>query len=352
MTWQGEGSQPALWPRRAREPDRLPSPMATVFLNGRFIAQDEAAVSAFDAGFQHGVGLFETMSARLDEAGQAKIFRLEAHLERLSESARILGLSTQLRIHALAEAVATTVERAALPKARVRLTITGGDLNLLARRAAASLEGAAPPPSRVDPTILIVAQPATQYPPEMFERGISAVIGDARINPLDPMSGHKTLTYWGRLRELQAAATKHAGEAILFMVSNHLAGGCVSNIFLYTGGSLLTPIARGEEELVAGQGSHSAGDIPRLQTGALLPSPVLPGITRQWVADWAADQQVPTIRRMLTIDDLLAADEVFLTNSSWGVLPVVQVEQEQIGSGAVGGLTADLRRAWQVDAEG
>ena len=63
---------------------------------------------------------------------------------------------------------------------------------------------------------MIVVQPATEYPAEMFERGVMAVIADMRVNPLDPMSGHKTLNYWGRLRELQAAAAKRAGEAIVF----------------------------------------------------------------------------------------------------------------------------------------
>lgn len=321
-------------------------------------------VSAFDAGFQHAVGLFETMSARLDPGGKARVFRLESHLERLIGSAEALGLSTTLRIHALAEAVAATVERAELPHVRVRLTITGGDLNLLGRPAGAvpGTEGLAegePPrqaPRGLDPTILIVAQPATPYPPDMFERGVTATIGDTRTNPLDPMSGHKTLNYWGRLRELQKAAARQAGEALLFMVTNHLAGGCVSNIFLFKDGSLLTPIARGEEDEVAASEESASGggasSVPRLATGDVLPSAVLPGITRGWVRSWAEAQDVPVVRRMLTIDDVLGAEEVFLTNSSWGILPVVRIEKEMIGSGTVGGLTADVRRAWLMESTG
>lgn len=50
-------------------------------------------------------------------------------------------------------------------------------------------------------------------------------------------------------------------------------------------------------------------------------------------------------RRMLSIDELLDADEVMLTNSSWGLLPVTKVEQKQIGRGKVGPLTEQLRRA-------
>jgi len=321
--------------------------MATVFLNGKFYTQDEARVSAFDAGFQHGVGLFETMSARIDGDGRGEIFRLEDHLQRLIESARDLGLSDELRAGPLAEATLRTVEESALERARVRLTITGGDLNLLGRRHAgtearrhegeARQSGAA-----VQPTIMIVAQPATEYPAEMFERGVGVVVADARLNPLDPMAGHKTLNYWGRLRELQAAAAKQAGEAIVFQVTNHVAGGCVSNLFVVKGGVVLTPIARGEEEGTQGQRDQGT-------KGVALPSPVLPGITRKWVIQWAAGRGMGVSRRMLSIDDVLGADEVFLTNSSWGVMPVVRVEKEMIGDAAVGEVAHAARQAWLAD---
>ncbi len=306
--------------------------MATVFLNGRFISAEEATLSAFDAGLQHGVGLFETMTARF-AAGEAEIPRLEEHLDRLRKSAKELGLSDALRTHALAEAVCKTVEKSKLPRSRVRLTVTGGDLNLLARKP----EGATPAgevPARIDPTVLIVAQPATEYPEAMFERGVPAAIADLRLNPLDPMSGHKTLNYWARLRELQAAAAKKAGEAIVFTVSNHVAGGCVSNVFVAKNGVLLTPIARGEE-----------GGGVRTASGAYLPSPVLPGVTRKAVMTLARERGFECVTRMLAIDDLLEADEVFLTNSSWGVLPVVRLEREEIGGGEVGEKTRALRAA-------
>lgn len=304
--------------------------MATVFLNGRFVDADEARVSAFDAGFQHGVGLFETMSARLAN-GVVAVFRLEEHIERLIGSAGELGLSMSLKAPALAEAVTKTVLESGLPRARVRLTVTGGDLNLLARGkndAGGAKAG--------DPTVLIVAQPATEYPPEMFERGVMVSVADLKLNPFDPMAGHKTLNYWGRLRELQVAAAKKAGEALVFTVTNHLAGGCVSNVFLVKGGEIVTPIARGEEA----EGK-----------GIAIPSPVLPGITRGWVVEWAARRRIRVHTRMVTIEDVLGADEVFLTNSSWGVLPVVAVEKKEIGDGEVGEMTGEVRGGWEMEQE-
>lgn len=296
----------------------------TVFLNGKFVHHDDARVSAFDAGFQHGVGLFETMTAQTTPDGVV-VRDLDEHLDRLQASAAALGLSDELRTGPLGEAVVETVSRSGLGRARVRLTLTGGDLNLLQTTGRSGQQ----------PTILIHATPTTPYPDEMFENGAMATLAQARANPLDPTAGHKTLNYWWRLRELQDAAAKGAGEAIIFQVSNHLAGGCVSNLFAVSAGNLITPIAQGEEDEIG---------TPETREGRI-PSPVLPGITRMRVIEKAEAMGVKTTRRMMTIDDLLDADEVFLTNSSWGVLPVVRVEAESIGDGKVGEVTRKLRGA-------
>ncbi len=106
----------------------------------------------------------------------------------------------------------------------------------------------------------------------------------------------------------------------------------MSNIFLVKNGELLTPIARGEE----------------VKGG--LPSPVLPGITRGAVMEYAAARQMACRRVMLSVEEMLGADEVFLTNSSWGVLPVVSVvglgEKKAIGDGVPGRVTGELREEW------
>ena len=86
------------------------------------------------------------------------------------------------------------------------------------------------------------------------------------------------------------------------------------------------------------------------EAGALA-SPVLPGITRRAVMQLAAEDGIATSVRGLDINDVLGADEVFLTNSSWGVLPVRAIEREQVGDGAVGPVTTQLREAWLACVE-
>ena len=290
-----------------------------VWLNGSWVARDEARISAFDAGFQHAVGLFETMTAR-----NGRIFRLRDHLERLRRSALELRLTEALHIEPLAEVAAQVLERNGLREARVRLTLTGGDLNMLQTTGARAAHS---------PTILIVAQPPTRYPDELYAKGVRVVVADGRINPLDRTEGHKTLTYWSRLAALQDAGAVGASEAVWFSVTNHLACGCVSNVFLLRDGVLLTPYARGEE-------ARSA-----------LPAPVLPGVTRATVLELAAELGMPSEKTMLSIDDVFAAEEIFLTNSSWGLMPVIGSERTQIGSGTPGACFARLREAYRERVE-
>ncbi|MBL1217782.1 MAG: hypothetical protein D8M59_09835 [Planctomycetes bacterium] len=291
-----------------------------VWLNGQIVERDDARVSAFDAGFQHGIGLFETM-----QSVNGQVYRLPAHLNRLAASANDLRLTAELNTDLLASAVQMMVEESDISRARVRLTITGGDLNLL------QTAGSSP----VTPTILIVVQPATPYPDELFEKGASAVIADGRANPLDRTAGHKTLNYWARLQALQQAAAARASEALWFGITNHLASGSVSNVFLVKDGRLQTPFARGEE------------------LDGSLPSPVLPGITRAAVMELAQEMGIESDVRMLDINDVEQADEVFLTNSSWGVLPIVNLEgRTEIGDGSVGEVTSALRSTLLRDVAG
>lgn len=293
-----------------------------VWVNGELIDGSEASVSVFDAGIQHGIGLFETMQAK-----GGTIFRARAHMERLARSAKELLLSDRLHIDPLVDAAHLAVSENGLEDARVRLTLTGGNLG-----SPTTSDG------HQDPTIFIVAQPPTIYPEAFFDQGVAVTIAPGRANPFSPDAGCKTLGYWSRIQALQVAAGQQAGESLWLTPMAHLASGSVSNLFLVADGVLRTPVARGEEE----------GD---------LPAPVLPGITRAAVIDLADDLGMGTQKTELTLDDLLEADEAFLTNSSWGVLPVnsllaharaeegsgVQLHRRPIAEGHVGATTVRLR---------
>ncbi len=283
-----------------------------IYLNGQMVNAEQATLSVHDAAFQHAVGLFETMHVQNGVA-----FALEAHLKRIQNSAMVLGLTKMLDVAPLAQAVEQTISHNEVTDARLRLTLTAGEVSLLKKTSS----------SEPMPTLMIEVTPPTQYDLKYFEEGILALIVPGGANPFDAMAGHKTLNYWPRLRTLRQAASVGAGEAIWLNVSNHLASGAVSNVFLVKGQTLLTPFARGEEA----QGA--------------LPAPVLPGITREIIIDLAQKQGLDVQRKMLSVEEMLDADEVFLTNSSWQVLPVSRIEKQTIAQGKAGPTTLTLRQA-------
>ncbi len=285
-----------------------------VYLNGQMVDQREAKISVGDAGLQHSVGLFETMGVY-----HGRVFRVQDHLQRLANSAATLGLTREIDLNQLSHAIEQTIEHNRLDHARLRLTVTAGTTSLL--RPSTDSDPA------IEPTVLVTPNEPITYDPAYFEQGVAVIIASSTTNPFDPTAGHKTLAYWQRLRTLRQAASTGAGEAIWLTTTNHIASGAVSNIFLVKDEQLFTPIARGEEV----QGS--------------LPAPVLPGITRATIIELAENTNISVTRRMLQINDLLEADEVFLTNSGWLMLPVNRVEKKQIGDGNVGPITRQLRTA-------
>lgn len=285
------------------------------FINGQFVDAAEARVGFFDAGFQHGIGLFETMLAR-----DGAVLRLEEHLERLATSARELRLFDPLRVEPLAEAVHLCLGQNGMKDARVRITLTAGDMG----KPFAGANAAGERPAAPQPTVAIHVQPPTRYPDELFANGVAVSIAEGRANPHDPFAAHKTLHYWPRIAALQRAGESGCAEALWFTIGNHLASGSVSSVFLVKDGRIRVPFARGEG----------------------VPSPVLPGCTRAAVLLWAEGTGVPVERANLAIDDVLAADEIFLTNSSWGVMPVVRVERHQVGAGVPGPVARAMREKW------
>ncbi len=298
------------------------------WINGQFVEFADAKVGFFDGGFQHGVGLFETMLAR-----NGAVLRLEAHLERLATSARELRLFDPLRVEPLAEAVQLCLEANELKDARIRITLTAGDMGRPFAGANAAGERPAPP----QPTIAVHVQPPTRYPDEIFDNGVGVTIAEGRANPHDRFASHKTLMYWPRIATLQRAAELGCSEALWFTTRSHLASGSVSSVFLVKDGRIRVPFARGEEPMQDGKPAFHA--------------PVLPGCTRAAIILWAEGTGIEVERAELTINDLLAADEVFLTNSSWGVMPVVRVEQHQVGAGKAaagkpGAIARAMREKW------
>jgi len=283
----------------------MPDTPQMIYVSGRMAPEREATVSALDAGLLLGAGLFETLRTY-----GGKTFRLDRHLARLRASGEVFRVFLKESDAEIAGIIAQLVEANGVPDARIRITATRGPL---------TEELADDEAPRA--TLIITAGPMTPYAAELYERGCTVVVSDIRTNETDPVAFHKTTNYLRNLMALRDAHRARAVEALCFNSKNRLAEGSISNVFLVSGGRLLTPPV--EEGLLA-------------------------GITRQTVLELAADEEVPAEQRPLGINDLLDAEEVFLTNSIMEVLPVGRIEQHEVGDGKPGPITRNLAAAYKA----
>ncbi len=274
-----------------------------VFLNGKLIPQSQASISVADAGFLHGASAFTTLYAR-----RTRAFRLEEHLARLVKTAKSLDLRCDTDSESLRDAVVRLLEDRDLPEARVRITLSPGDIHA------------------GEPTTLITAQQVGPRP-ETWDAGMLVTVSPYKQVPANPETGVKTGCYFPRVLALRDAATKGAQESLWYTVDNYLSEACFSNVFLVLGPKVHTP--------PLGEG-------------------VLPGVLRGAVLEICRKEDIPfDDATRLSVKEMLTADECFLTNSVAGIRPVVQIEKHRVGDGKRGRITQRLRQAYAelVDRE-
>jgi branched-chain amino acid aminotransferase len=295
--------------------------MPSVWINGAFEDESAAGVSLRDAGLLHAAGVFTTMRSY-----GGKVFRLDRHLARLRDSCEALFIPLQYKDEQLTAAADELLKRNNLSDARLRLTVTRG------RSTQDPLHGL-----RLEPTCFLTAAELEPYPVEYYQRGLTVMLMDEqKLNPYDLQAGYKTLNYFSRLAGLREANRRGAGEALWFSVHNYLQSGSVANVFLVKDGTILTPPAA--EEL---RDAKLAAEVPYSKSN------VLPGVTRGAVFEIARAERIDVRPAAIDISRLLDADEVFLTNSIMGIMPVCRIERKPIGDDKPGPVTARLSRAYE-----
>lgn len=272
--------------------------MKKVFLNDKLVDADKAGVSVSDSGLLYGAGLFETMRAR-----HGRVFALRDHLDRLFFSGKTLSINIGYDKEYIAGAIYKVLRANDLKDARMRLTVTGGAMSQQAEQRKS--------------TLLISAVKLTAYPPEYYRKGVIVLLCPYRQNPNDPTCGHKVTSYFPRMIGLKFAHEKGAAEALWFTTDNRLAEGCISNVFLVKDSVLYTPP---------------------------ISTPVLAGVARKAVCRIAVDNSIELVEKHLYIDDVLGADEIFLTNAIMQVMPVNGVEKHTVGEGKIGPTARKLKK--------
>jgi branched-chain amino acid aminotransferase len=243
----------------------------TLWVNGSLADPDAPTLRADDHGFTVGDGVFEAM-----RVVNGQPFALRRHLRRLADSAQ--GLGIELDLDRVRSAVAEVLDVDQLPRARLRITVTGGPSPFSTDRGGAV-------PSLIVSTSLLKEWPAVAD---------VAVVPWVR-NERSGTAGLKTTSYAENVVALRFAHEHNASEAILANTVGELCEGTGSNVFVGVGGRLLTP---------------------PLDSGCLA------GITRELLIEWLGD----VVERPLPIHALADSDEAFLASSTRDVQPIRWVD--------------------------
>lgn len=281
-----------------------------VYLNGRFVPADQAVVPIDDPGFAFGEGVYETVLIR-----KTRPLFWEEHWTRLCASADALDIEVPMPFAQAGKVLGELVLRNHLPDAVGRLHLTGhgpppapsagGDGRRLRRSG---------PPS----TLLIRVVPARAYSADEVLHGWKVVLSQVPYAPFLPHVKH-TSRLAAVLARREAA---HAGaqEAILLDPRGVLLEGTRSNLFFFGDGVLHTPA---------------------------LESGILSGVTREKVLLLARREGLVVNEGLHLPAELAAAQEVFLSFTSAGVMPVSDVDGRPVGSGRIGPATQRLRLAYE-----
>ena len=273
-------------------------------VNGRFLPLSRAMVSVEDRGFQFGDGVYEVVRGY-----GGKLFRLDAHLDRLVHSARAIRLSMRYSLPQWRRLIVRAYQMSGFPDAKVYLQLT---------RGGAPREHAFP--AAVRPTVVITVRKLQALDPELRRNGVSAItVPDLRWGRCDV----KSLNLLANVLAREDAREAGVFEAILVREGS-VTEGAISNVFAVIHGTVTTPPTD--------------------------PS-ILPGITRAATLDLVRAEGLPLAARSFSVQELHAAEEVFLTGTTMEIVPVVSINGAKIGTGAPGPVTQVLARSLSAMVE-
>ena len=281
-----------------------------VWIEGKVVDGSEARIPVTDHGLLYGDGVFEGIRIY----GRS-VFRLEDHIQRFASAAKALWLELPGGTKAARKIVLETARAYGADQAYVRLIATRGD-----------------GPLGIDPTqcskprLICIVDRIDVHPEHKRSAGIDLLTSSWRRPPADVLDPRvKSLNYLNNVMAKLEARQRGGDEALLLNAAGSIAETSVANIFLVRGGDLLTP-------------PPSDG--------------ALEGITRATVLELAASLGIPARTQSLGRFDLFAADEVFLTGSGAGLVPVRSLDGRSIGAGGPGPVYEKIWAAFLEAAPG
>ena len=278
-----------------------------VWVDGKLVPKSQATVSVFDHGLLYGDGVFEGIRVY-----GGKVFELNAHVERLYESAKAIRLEIPIGREAWGEAIARTAEANGFRDCYVRAVVTRG----------AGPLGISPVKCG-RPVCFVICDALELYPRELYEKGMSVITCSVTRNSPNALSGRiKSLNYLNNIMGKLEAIDAGVPDAIMLNPEGHVAEATAANLFVVRRGVLATPtVACG----------------------------ILEGVTRNVILRLARELGIPAEQRVVPRFDLYVAEECFLTGTGAEVMPVTEIDRRKVGNGKVGPLTRRLTEAfWRL----
>lgn len=286
-------------------------------INGAVVEAGKAVISVYDHGFLYGMGLFETFRTY-----GGKPYLLDRHLDRLVRGCEELGIRYTPDRARLEQWLRRVMASNGLEEAYVRLTITAGE------------EGLGLPAGDYErPNELLLVKPLPPVDPLQDVRGKELRLLRTRRNTPEGSVRHKSLHYMNSLlakRELMRSGAAANTEGLMLTADGLLAEGIVSNLFFASGRKICTPST---------------------DTG------ILPGITRGRVLELAEEAGYDVEEGHYRYDELLDADEIWITNSVQELVPVTRLTScdaspHIVGNGTAGPIATALLKLYRQDASG
>jgi branched-chain amino acid aminotransferase len=277
-----------------------------VNINGKISKAADAKISVFDRGFLFGDSAYEVIRTY-----EGIPLLLHEHLKRLWHSAAKMEMSIRFSEEQIIKEVNSTLGELGVQSAYVRIMITRGES-----------------PPFLDPTLsgpnnlVIIAREFKENPKSWYEKGVNVIISDIErtsVKAFDP--NIKSGNYLNNVMAFMNAKKEGAFEALMLNSMGHLTEGTTSNIWMVKDNKIITP-------------PLSAG--------------LLDGITRKTVLVLAKKNGLIVEQKNLAPDELVNADEAFLTATTKEVVPITRVNNAPIGTGEPGKITLSILKLYRA----
>ncbi len=277
-----------------------------VWLDGKIVPKSRAVINVYDHGLLYGDGVFEGIRVY-----NGRIFKSRTHIDRLFKSAERIRLTIPYTKDEIDGLMRETLKANGLKDAYIRLVVTRG-VGTLGLHPFRCPRG----------SVFCIADKIQMYTPEMYEQGMHIIVAKRPRIPvacLDPRI--KSLNYLNNILAKIEAIDAGVLEALMLSTEGWVAECTGDNAFIVKGGAVFTP----------------PSDVG-----------ILEGVTRGVVMGLCRKMGIACSEKMMRLEEVLGADEVFLTGSAAEIIPVRQIDEHTVKSNGEGPVTKRLREAFRA----